>query len=67
LFFRFLYSFKETDFLADTGVVIAGGGDFLDTLDAGGSLDLSLSEGKSSRFRFCPFGVVFALVVDFLT
>lgn len=48
-------------------VVIAGGGDFLDTLDAGGSLDLSLSEGKSSRFRFCPFGVVFALVVDFLT
>ena len=67
LFFRFLYSFKETDFLADAGVVdIAGRGDFLDNLEAGGSLDLSLSEGESSRFRFWPFGVVFAFVFDFL-
>jgi hypothetical protein len=67
LFFLFLYSFKETDFLADTGVVdSAGGGDFLDPLDGGGSADLTFCSGRSSRLRLWPFGVVFVSVLDLL-
>jgi hypothetical protein len=50
VFLRFLYSFKETDFLADVGVEedIGGGGDFRDCLLGG----VSLREGGVvSRLR----------------
>jgi hypothetical protein len=54
VFLRFLYSFKETDFLADVGVEedIGGGGDFRDCLLGGVSLrGFPWDGGVASRLR----------------
>jgi hypothetical protein len=63
VFLRFLYSFRETDFLG-VSETIGGGGDFLDTL--GVSCRGLFGDGEvSSRLRFCPEGLEFECV-DFL-
>ena len=57
LFFRFLYSFKETDFFG-VGETRGGGGDFF----LFGVV--SFIDGVSSRFLFCPEALVFDALVS---
>ena len=58
LFFRLLYSFRDTDFLVDGGVAESiGGGDLRDLADG---VSLTMSVIGSSRLRF-GFGVVLGL------